>query len=69
EDDKRSEEGSKFLVKEIEQGVIYENNGVKVIAFEVDHYPVVPAFGYRNVLCCFQMNGGLRCHFCVKITR
>ncbi|MGZ3924904.1 MAG: MBL fold metallo-hydrolase, partial [Flavisolibacter sp.] len=47
EDDKRSEEGSKFLVKEIEQGVIYENNGVKVIAFEVDHYPVVPAFGYR----------------------
>lgn len=47
EDDKRSEEGSKFLVKEIQQGVIYEKNGVKVIAFEVDHYPVVPAFGYR----------------------
>jgi len=47
EDDRRSEEGSKFLVKEIEQGVIYEKNGVKVIAFEVDHHPVVPAFGYR----------------------
>lgn len=47
EDDKRTEEGSKFLVKEIQQGVIYEKNGVKVIAFEVDHYPVVPAFGYR----------------------
>lgn len=47
EDDKRVEEGSEFLVKEIQQGVIYEKNGVKVIAFEVDHYPVVPAFGYR----------------------
>jgi ribonuclease Z len=47
EDDKRLEEGSKFLVKEIQQGVIYEKNGVKVTAFEVDHYPIVPAFGYR----------------------
>ena len=47
EDDRRSEEGSKFLVKEIQQGVIYEKNGVKVIAFDVDHYPIVPAFGYR----------------------
>jgi ribonuclease Z len=47
EDDKRSEEGSKFLVKEIQQGVIYEKNGVKVTAFEVDHFPVVPAFGFR----------------------
>ena len=47
EDDKRSEEGSKFLVKEIQQGVIYEKNGVKVIAFLVDHYPIVPAFRYR----------------------
>ena len=47
EDDKRSEEGSKFLVKEIQQGVIYEKNGVKVIAFLVDHYPIGPAFGYR----------------------
>jgi ribonuclease Z len=47
EDDKAPEAGSKFLVNEIQQGVIYENNGVKVIAFEVDHYPIVPAFGYR----------------------
>lgn len=47
EDDKASKEGSKFLVREIGQGTIYDNNGVKVIAFEVDHYPVVPAFGYR----------------------
>jgi len=47
EDDKAAEEGSKLLVKEIQQGIIYDNDGVKVIAFEVDHYPVVPAFGYR----------------------
>ncbi len=47
EDDKAEEEGSKLLVTEIQQGTIYDNDGVKVIAFEVDHYPVVPAFGYR----------------------
>jgi len=47
EDDKAAVEGSKLLVTEIQQGTIYDNNGVKVIAFEVDHYPVVPAFGYR----------------------
>jgi ribonuclease Z len=27
--------------------VIYQNNGVKVTAFLVDHGPVKPAFGYR----------------------
>jgi len=47
EDDKAPEEGSKFLVREIQEGIIYEENGVKVIAFEVDHYPVIPAFGFR----------------------
>ena len=47
ENDKQLEEGSKLLVKEIQQGVIYEKNGVKVIAFKVDHYPNIPAFGYR----------------------
>jgi ribonuclease Z len=47
EDDIAAEEGSKLLVKEIQQGIIYDKDGVKVIAFEVDHYPVVPAFGYR----------------------
>jgi ribonuclease Z len=46
-DDKAAEKGSKFLVSEIQQGLIYDREGVKVIAFEVDHYPVVPAFGYR----------------------
>ena len=47
ENDKQLKEGSKLLVKEIQQGVIYEKNGVKVIAFKVDHYPNIPSFGYR----------------------
>jgi ribonuclease Z len=47
EDDKRAEEGSKLLVKEINQGIVYEKNGVQVIAFKVDHHPDIPAFGYR----------------------
>ena len=47
EDDKEPEEGSKLIVTENKEGTMYENNGVKVIAFLVDHYPVVPAYGYR----------------------
>ena len=47
ENDHQLMEGSKLLVKEIQQGTIYEENGVKVIAFKVDHYPNIPAFGYR----------------------
>jgi len=46
-DDRRSVEGSRLLTKEIQQGVVYERNGVKVIAFKVDHHPDIPAFGYR----------------------
>ena len=45
--DKQLEEGSKLLAKEIQQGIVYEKNGVKVIAFKVDHYTNIPAFGYR----------------------
>lgn len=46
-DDKAPEEGGKLLATDIQQGVIYEKNGVKVIAFMVDHGIVKPAFGYR----------------------
>ncbi|HVW16152.1 MAG TPA: MBL fold metallo-hydrolase [Mucilaginibacter sp.] len=46
-DDKAPEAGSKLNVIEIHQGVIYEKDGVKVVAFEVDHGPVKPAFGFR----------------------
>ncbi|WP_156292100.1 MBL fold metallo-hydrolase [Oceanobacillus salinisoli] len=34
-------------VQEIEEGVVYENNGVEVIAFNVDHGPMKPSLGYR----------------------
>ena len=34
-------------VQEIEEGPVLERNGVKVTAFEVDHRPIQPAFGYR----------------------
>ncbi len=47
EDDKAPMEGSKLLTTDIKEGVVYEKNGVRVIAFLVDHYPIVPAFGYR----------------------
>ena len=33
---------------EVQEGIVYERNGVKVTAFEVDHGPLLkPAFGYR----------------------
>jgi len=47
EDDKKIKEGSKLVSKEIRQGTVYEKNGVRVIAFTVDHHPDIPAFGYR----------------------
>jgi len=47
EDDKEPADGSKLNVTEIQQGVIYEKDGVKVTAFEVEHGPVKPAFGFR----------------------
>ena len=39
--------GASIEAREIRQGVVYEKNGVKVMAFMVDHGPVKPAFGYR----------------------
>ncbi len=40
-------EGVVVVAKDIEQGVVYQNGGVKVTAFTVDHAPIKPAFGYR----------------------
>lgn len=31
----------------VDEGVVYEKDGVKITAFEVDHKPTKPAFGYR----------------------
>lgn len=39
--------GVEVLAKDIEQGVVYANGGVKVTAFLVEHGLVKPAFGYR----------------------
>jgi ribonuclease Z len=46
-DEKFSKEGITVAPTDIEEGVVYERNGVKVTAFLVDHGPVKPAFGYR----------------------
>ncbi len=41
-------EGVAFQAQDISQGIVYENNGVKVTAFTVDHGPhIKPAYGYR----------------------
>lgn len=41
-------QGVAFQPVDIVQGVVYERNGVKVTAFDVDHGPHIrPAFGYR----------------------
>ena len=46
-DDRLPLEAVRPVTKEIAEGVIYENAGVKVTAFLVDHGPIKPAFGYR----------------------
>jgi ribonuclease Z len=45
--EKLSAEGAHINVHEVQQGVVYDKSGLKVTAFEVDHQPVKPAFGYR----------------------
>lgn len=48
EDEKLPPAGIRVIAEDIAEGVVYERNGVKVTAFEVDHGPAIkPAFGYR----------------------
>jgi ribonuclease Z len=49
DDEKLSPQGAAISVEEFSSdGVVYEKNGVKVIAFEVDHGDAIkPAYGYR----------------------
>ncbi len=49
EDEKLPPQGIATIVEEFDQdGIVYEKNGVKVIAFEVNHGPAIkPAVGYR----------------------
>lgn len=44
---KSSSSGLTTNVHEIEEGVVYDKNGIEVIAFEVDHGSLEPAYGYR----------------------
>jgi ribonuclease Z len=46
-DDRAAPDGVVILAEDISEGVVYEKDGVKITAFEVDHTPVKPAFGYR----------------------
>jgi ribonuclease Z len=46
-DDRAAPRGVLLTVQDIEEGVVLDNDGLKVTAFEVDHSPVWPAFGYR----------------------
>jgi ribonuclease Z len=45
--DGASAEGVRILAQDIGEGVVYEQGGVRITAFEVDHAPVRPALGYR----------------------
>ena len=47
-DQKLSKENLAASVTEIREGIVYERDGVKVTAFEVDHGDLIkPAFGFR----------------------
>jgi ribonuclease Z len=41
------QQGITVQAQDIIQGLVYERNGVRVTAFEVDHATAKPAFGYR----------------------
>lgn len=40
-------QGIRHRVSEIDAGIVYERDGLKVTAFEADHRPLHPAFGFR----------------------
>src|SRR6185295_9032016 len=46
-DEKFSADGIRVRSHDIKEGVVLDEDGVKVTAFLVDHAPIVPAFGYR----------------------
>ena len=47
DDDRTSPDGVAINAEDIDEGVVFESGGVKITAFEVDHRPIEPAFGYR----------------------
>ncbi|MEO7271394.1 MAG: MBL fold metallo-hydrolase [Vicinamibacterales bacterium] len=46
-DDHAPPDGAVIVATDIEAGVLLEADGFRVTAFDVDHAPVKPAFGYR----------------------
>lgn len=46
-DDRTPPNGILLLAEDIAEGIVFEKGGLKITAFEVDHSPVWPAFGYR----------------------
>lgn len=46
-DDRAAPEGAVILAKDMTEGVVFEKGGLTITAFEVDHAPVRPAFGFR----------------------
>ncbi|MDR7317776.1 MBL fold metallo-hydrolase [Brevibacillus nitrificans] len=47
ENQKEALDGLTAVGQDIEEGVVYEKNGVQVVAFLVDHPPMEPSYGYR----------------------
>ena len=39
--------GARLQARDVSPGVVFSRNGVRIIAFEVDHRPVEPAYGFR----------------------
>jgi ribonuclease Z len=48
-DEKAPVDGIKVVSHDIKQGVVFDQQGIKVTAFLVDHSPVTPAFGHACV--------------------
>jgi ribonuclease Z len=46
-DEKAPADGIKIVSHDIAEGVVFDERGIKVTAFLVDHRPVTPAFDYR----------------------
>ena len=46
-DERASAKGIEVVGRDIREGTVYDQGGVKITAFLVDHGPVKPAFGYR----------------------
>ena len=46
-DERAPAAGALIVAEDVAEGFAYESNGVRITPFDVDHAPVVPAFGYR----------------------